>query len=256
MFDTIRYEYDSQDHFAKITLNRPEKRNAVSLEMGRELNEILDNLSQNKELKFLVITGSGNKSFCAGGDLYDFHGAMDEGKAYEQLRRLKTVLYKLASFPLPTICILNGDARGGGCELATACDFRFAEKNTRHGFIQGKLGITPGWGGGVLLYKRILPLLAYQWLLESDMRDAGQLQQMGWIQKLFSEGQGINELVKPFIEKQRAQLHSFKKQYINQYSLDQLADDMDMEVKNCARLWVSDEHKQAVEAFFKRGRKK
>ncbi|SET85718.1 Enoyl-CoA hydratase/carnithine racemase [Salinibacillus kushneri] len=256
MFETILYEYFQDYQFAKITLNRPAKRNAVSLKMGGELYEILEDLSHNPELKFLVLTGAGDRSFCSGGDLHDFHGEMDKKEAYQKLSRMKGVLYKLATLPVPTICLLNGDTRGGGCELATACDFRFAKPDTSHGFIQGKLGITPGWGGGVLLHKRMDSLKAYQWLLNSNMIDAQQLFDWGWIQQFYSDEQALWSIFQPLIEKERIPLTYFKQQYLNQNSFSQIEEKMDKEVERCAHLWVSDEHKKAVEAFFRRTGKK
>src|SRR5690625_5646758 len=86
--------------------------------------------------------------FCAGGDLINFHGELTPDEAFSRLYPMKEVLYDIASFPVPTICLLNGDALGGGCEIATACDFRIAKETTKFGFVQSKLGIVPGWGGG------------------------------------------------------------------------------------------------------------
>ncbi|MRG85507.1 enoyl-CoA hydratase/isomerase family protein [Salinibacillus xinjiangensis] len=250
MYKTILVDHDLKHGFITITLNRPQKRNAVSLELASELNQALDLAQQENGLKFLVITGTGFKAFCSGGDLYDFHGDMDEEESYQVLNRMKEVLFKLATFPLPTICILNGDARGGGCELATACDFRFAKSGTKHGFVQGKLGIIPGWGGGVLLHKKIEHSLAYYWLVTSDIFEVETLQQWGWAQAIYHDEIEVEQLLTPFIQKHPEQLEILKSQHVHQSSYQDLYEEMNQEVRQCARLWPSEEHKKAVKAFF------
>src|SRR5699024_10449836 len=93
--------------------------------------------------------------FCAGGDLNELNDELTEDEAYEDLKLMKDFLYKLATFPLPTIALLHGMALGGSCELANACDFRIAKEKTRFGIVQNNLGILPGWGGGAMLFENI-----------------------------------------------------------------------------------------------------
>src|SRR5699024_4983776 len=167
--EMVIYERHEQG-FGIIRLNRPEKHNAISPAMIDLLKEYIQTAKEDR-IKFLVITGTGDKTFCAGGDLNELHGALSQDEAFALRYPMKEVLYELASFPLPTICLLNGNAFGGGCELATACDFRYAKENTEHGFIQSTLGILPGWGGGTLLYEKVGSNFAYHWLTEGRKYD-------------------------------------------------------------------------------------
>ncbi|MBM7552866.1 enoyl-CoA hydratase/isomerase family protein [Thalassobacillus pellis] len=252
MFHSITYE-EFDPGYAIIKLNRPDKLNAVSKKMAEELRAALRQAKENEKLKCLVITGAGNRAFCAGGDLKDFHGEMDAGEAFQLLYPMKEVLYELASFPMPTIALLNGQARGGGCEIATACDFRIGVEGAEFGFVQGQLGIIPGWGGGALLYEKIRPERAYLWLTEATMYDYKKAYDIGWLHHIItkSELENIESLLQQFLNKSLLQLSHLKQQYEKKLSMLSLSSMMDEEVRVCARLWESEEHKQAVELFLK-----
>nr|WP_245837233.1 enoyl-CoA hydratase/isomerase family protein [Virgibacillus phasianinus] len=248
MFKTIQFDTFSEG-YSIIALNRPEKRNAVSSLMAEELREAIKQ-ARELEIKFLVITGSGDKMFCAGGDLQDLHGELTQIDAFHELYKMKEVLYDIVSFPVPTVCLLNGDAVGGGCEIATACDFRIAREATKFGFVQTKLGITPGWGGGALLYEKVHPSFAYTWLIEAEKYDASFLMDKGWIHRMVSteifEDQGV---LSPYISKSLAQMEILDRQYKQKVGVLGLSALMDDEVRNCAKLWDSEEHVKAVSQF-------
>ncbi|SFD82762.1 Enoyl-CoA hydratase/carnithine racemase [Lentibacillus persicus] len=252
MSELVTYRYDEQG-YGEITLNRPEKMNAISNEMTQSFSEALNKAKQ-QSIKFLIITASGDRMFCAGGDLTDLHGDLDTEEAFSVLYPMKEVLYKIASFPVPVICLLNGDARGGGCEIATACDFRIARSGTRFGFVQTKLGITPGWGGGRLLYEKVASVFAFQWLMEAKIYEAEYLRTKGWVHSIASEDEWKDRgiLLKPYLAKSVEQMKVLKNQYLRQISILPLSAQMDEEVRNCANLWETAEHKEAVKQFFSR----
>ncbi|GGC80529.1 3-hydroxybutyryl-CoA dehydratase [Thalassobacillus devorans] len=252
-YETITYE-NFPSGLAKITLNRPDKMNAVSKQMTAELSEVLKQARDEEELKCLVITGSGDRAFCTGGDLQDLHGDLNAGEAFQVLYPMKEVLYQLASFPVPTVAVLNGQARGGGCEIATACDFRFAIQNASFGFVQGELGITPGWGGGALLYEKIRPEFAFQWLVEAEMYSSERVAEMGWAHRLIEreELENLEQLLSGFLDKSIEQMKVWKRQYDKKLSMIALSPVMDEEVRACAKLWESEEHKEAVNRFMNR----
>ncbi|MFG6115234.1 enoyl-CoA hydratase/isomerase family protein [Halobacillus sp. MO56] len=252
-YETITYEVFPAG-YARITLNRPEKMNAVSKQMTSELSQALTEAKEAEGVKCLVITGSGDRAFCTGGDLKDLHGDMNASEAFQTLYPMKEVVYQLASFPLPTIALLNGQARGGGCEIATACDIRYAVKDASYGFVQGKLGITPGWGGGVLLYEKIRPEYAFQWLIEAEMYDSDRVAAIGWAHRLIEREElgNVEDLLAKFLEKSVEQMRVWKKQYDKKLSMISLSPVMDEEVRTCSRLWESEEHKEAVKRFMTR----
>ncbi|UJL47841.1 enoyl-CoA hydratase/isomerase family protein [Virgibacillus sp. NKC19-16] len=252
MSKTITY-HKSSAGYGEICLNRPEKHNAISEEMVDELKSSLDTAKQDS-ITFLVITGAGEKIFSAGGDLNYLHGNLTSDEAFTHLYPMKEVLYEIVSFPVPTICLLNGDAWGGGCEIATACDIRISRETSRFGFVQTKLGIIPGWGGGVLLYEKVNPSFALQWLMEANAFDASELKERGWLQHIVSAEvwNDRDQLLQPYIQKSYDQMKIVKSQYKKKLSSLGLSSLMNEEVRNCSQLWDSMEHKEAVRQFFAR----
>ncbi|MFQ3545854.1 enoyl-CoA hydratase/isomerase family protein [Halobacillus rhizosphaerae] len=245
-----------EEGYASIMLNRPNKLNSITPQMTEDLHNALEEALKFEELKFLIVTGAGERAFCSGGDLNELHGDLSADDAYQTLHPMKEVLLKLALFPVPTIAILNGIARGGGCEIATACDFRYGLADGEYGFVQANLGICPGWGGGALLYKRILPVHAALWLMQANLHKAEDTLHSGWLHKIItkSEIKGT-EILKDFLNKTPAQLRWFKQQYLSEINAAELNRQMEQEVKQCASLWESEEHKQAVQNFLKTRKK-
>ncbi|WP_100011059.1 enoyl-CoA hydratase/isomerase family protein [Lentibacillus sediminis] len=236
--------------YGEICLNRPAKRHAISAEMTALFKKKLDQARQD-QLKFLVITASGDDLFCAGGDLHYLHGELTAEEALCRLSPMKELLYEIAAFPVPTICLLNGNAFGGGCEIATACDIRIAREKGRFGFIQSTIGIIPGWGGGALLYEKVAPDFAFQWLMEGNVFSAPVLKERGWIHHLAAEEVWANResLLEPYTSKSHKQMKILKAQYKNKLSISRLSSLMNEEVESCASLWDSPEHKEAVRKF-------
>ncbi|MCD5322577.1 MULTISPECIES: enoyl-CoA hydratase/isomerase family protein [Pontibacillus] len=252
MSEYVKWDLYEQG-YGMITLYRPERRNALSFDMIEELQRLIRD-ARNLELKALVITGAGTETFCAGGDLNDFHADLSSQEAFSALYPMKEVLYELSRFPVPTIALLNGHTRGGGCELATACDFRYATEGSTIGFVQGKLGISPGWGGGAMLYQRIHPLKAYEMLVQSRVYSTEEAIQLGWLQGIIHEdtlAEDIDHILQPFLQKNLDQLIHFKQQYVKQQIPLSLSADMDDEVRRCSNLWGNEAHKEAVERFQK-----
>lgn len=247
--DYVTLEW-KKEGFVMITLNRPQKLNAINREMVSELDRVLDRVNNATDLTFVVITGKGDRAFCAGGDLNDFHGELSASEAYALLSSMKNVLFKLATLKVPTVALLNGQARGGGCEIATACDFRYAVDGSSFGFIQGNLGIVPGFGGGALLYERMKRDSAAYWLVTSKVYSAEEAFQLGWLHKIISLDEWSHqELLEEFINKTPAQMRWFKQQYLNSVNLDEWAVRMEEETRICSQLWESEEHKEAVRKF-------
>jgi enoyl-CoA hydratase len=130
---------------ATLTIDRPAARNALALRTMAELDEALDAVER-APARVLVIRGAGDKAFCAGGDLKELEHLRSESDAASMAARMRTVLDRLPQMRIPVIAGLNGDALGGGAELAVACDFRVAAAHARIGFAQIRLGLMPAWG--------------------------------------------------------------------------------------------------------------
>lgn len=238
------------DGILVFTINRPEKRNAVSYEVMDGLEEALKMSSEGSN-KVLVITGAGDRAFCSGGDLSVFHNLKTEKEAYTMLSRMSEILVKLFFHPKPTVALLNGTAVGGGCELASACDYRFASKHVKAGFIQGTLAITTGWGGGTFLSEKLLPENAMKMLMEATLYDAEQLKELGFIQEIIKgeEPEGYKCFLEKILMLEVDVLKAYKSIFIHKWTKSDIKQRVNEEVKNCAVLWEGEAHHQQVSKF-------
>ena len=152
------------DGLLRITINRPEKRNPLSRAVLARLREVFEEQRGNDDLVLALLSGAGDKSFAAGGDLRDLEQVrtLDEARALHDLGN--GALQAIRSFPVPVVAALNGLALGGGAELALACDLRIAAAHARIGFVQGRLNIPTAWGGGSDLAATIGPARALELL--------------------------------------------------------------------------------------------
>lgn len=235
----------------KIT--RPDKRNAVNFKVMEGLEEAIER-TKLADVQALVITGEGEQAFCSGGDLSVFHALRTEEEAHEMLSRMGEILYNLAVLPKPTVALINGTAVGGGCEIATACDFRIAKIGAKLGFIQGSLAITTGWGGGTLLFERIDAAHALKLLTEASIYRAEQLDHIGMISQVVDEVDIT--VAERFLEEERSiqseVLSAYKQIQIRKWQASGLYERMMQEVRQCAVLWAREEHHQAVDVFLNR----
>lgn len=142
-------ELTKQDEFALLRLNRPTALNALSFQILRDIEAALDQVatwSLAREARALLVTGAGEKAFCAGADIKEFQGrSLLERKRGAELGQ--RTFAKLDRLPIPSVAIINGYAFGGGLELALACTFRVATRNAKLGLPEIKLGVIPGYGG-------------------------------------------------------------------------------------------------------------
>ena len=146
MFDQMRHiRFLEKGGVATLTIDRPEARNALATQTMRELAQALDVVVQSDN-RVLVIRGAGDQAFCAGGDLKELETMRSKAEAVEMALTMRSTLDRIPALPIPVIAALNGDALGGGAELAVACDFRIAAKRARIGFTQIRLGLVPAWG--------------------------------------------------------------------------------------------------------------
>jgi enoyl-CoA hydratase len=137
-----------RDHFiATITLNRPEKLHALTLEMLRSLDEIVTNLDQSVEIRVVLLTGAGTKAFCVGADIHAWTALHPLDMWRRWVRDGQRIFNQIAQLRQPVIAVLNGYTLGGGLELALAADIRLAADHIQLGQPEVKLATVPGWGG-------------------------------------------------------------------------------------------------------------
>jgi len=184
------------DNVYILSLNRPDALNALNTKMGVELIECFKYLETQKELRVLIFTGSGEKSFCVGGDLKERKGMTQEAwkhqhdifeDAYESIR----------TFPFPVIAAVNGFAMGGGMEMALSCDLCYVAEHAKMGLPEVKLGIIPGAGGTQLLPRTIPIKLAKELLYSGRSMTATEARETGLANGIFSS----EELLSGTLEK-------------------------------------------------------
>jgi enoyl-CoA hydratase/carnithine racemase len=153
-YETLKTEI-AAPHVLLVTLNRPEVANALNTQMGRDLLDLWTGLvAEPGDLRSVVLTGSGNRAFCAGGDLKERQG-MTPAQWEAQHEIFERQYWALLDCPLPVIAALNGHAYAGGLEMALACDFAYAVKTARFALTEVTLGIMPGAGGTQLLPRAV-----------------------------------------------------------------------------------------------------
>ncbi|RYY90473.1 MAG: enoyl-CoA hydratase [Chitinophagaceae bacterium] len=169
-----------------VTINRPEKLNALNRDVIAELGAVLSEVETNGEIRSVILTGAGPKSFVAGADITEFVGlSKDEGEALAR-RGQDTVFSRIERSSKPIVAAVNGFALGGGCELAMSCHFRLASDNAKFGQPEVNLGLIPGYGGTQRLVQLVGKGRALELLLSGNMIDAATAQQWGLVNHVTS----------------------------------------------------------------------
>ena len=251
------YEIIDRQGVVTFTIKREAKRNAINNNVMNGLREAIDYVTANEQSKVFIVTGSGDRSFCSGGDLSEFHRLKTEVEAYEMLSKMGAILYDLATLDIPTIALVNGTAVGGGCEIATACDFRLVSAHAKAGFIQGTLAITSGWGGGTYLFERGLKYDdALKMLIDAKPLDATQLLKNGWASYVY-EGDKWQSLI-DYIQNLsliHTDVHkAYKKMLLRKWEETNLYDRVFAEIRTCANLWEREAHHEAVASFLNKSK--
>ena len=168
---------------ALVTLNRPEAANAMSKALLDELQSTVSEINSNKQITCVVITGSGDKAFCAGADLKERRG-MDNDQVIDAVRYIGKSVSAVESIKVPVIAALNGVAFGGGLELALACDIRIAADTAKMGLTETSLAIIPGAGGTQRLPRLIGIGRAKQLIFSAKAITAGEALSIGLVEEV------------------------------------------------------------------------
>lgn len=162
----------NSDGVAVITLNRPHVHNSFNTQMADEMIAHVASLRDRKDVGAVVVTGAGEKAFCAGADIAEF-GALSTGDHFHTfISKLSVAVEAISALPQPVIAAVEGIAFGGGCELALACDFRTASERTKFGLPEVKLGLLPGLGGTQRAIRLLPRSVALKLLVTGDSLDA------------------------------------------------------------------------------------
>jgi len=173
-------------HLAILSLNRPEKLNAISKKLLSEFHRDLKSVETNPSIRCLIITGTGEKSFCVGADLEERRG-MSEQEVLHFLENFRDTLDLLESLPCPTLAAINGFAFGGGLEIALACDIRLMKESSQIGLTETKLGIIPGAGGTQRLTRLIGKSKAMSLIFRGKKINSTEALKLGVVEEVYSD---------------------------------------------------------------------
>lgn len=179
--------YTKAEGIATITLNRPDRLNAIVPRMMYEMAEALEDAQNDDEVRVVVITGAG-RGFCAGADVKEM-ASETSGERVEELRSVHRMALTLRRCDKPIIAAVNGAAVGAGCDIAMQCDIRIASENARFGEVYVRLGLAPGNGGTYLLPQLVGLEKACELLFTGDIIDAREAERIGLVSRMVPAGE-------------------------------------------------------------------
>jgi len=184
-------QFEPRGDIGIVRINRPEALNAMNADVISELSKAIDIIGADDSIKVVIITGAGERSFCAGADI-SYMVNIEPMQAERYATSAQGVINKIERLEKPVIAAVNGFALGGGCELAMACDMRIASSNAKIGQPEVTIGIPPGWGGTQRLMRLIGPAKAKEMIFTGKMIAADEAQQIGLVNKVVSVGADDN----------------------------------------------------------------
>jgi len=183
------------DGICTVKINRPDKLNAMNMDVAKELVNIFENLGKDDTVKVIILTGEGDKAFSAGADIeYMSKISPDESEEYAKLGQLVTATVE--NVKQPTIAAVNGFALGGGCELAMSCDIRIAANTAKMGQPEVTIGIPPGWGGTQRLMRIVGIAKAKEMVYTGKMIKAEEAKEIGLVNQVVELSTLMDETMK------------------------------------------------------------
>ena len=187
-FETLALD-EPAEHILRVALNRPQSANAFNTVMAVELYTLFESLAVDVDTyRCLILTGSGTRAFCAGGDLKERHGMTEAAWATQHLH-YERMSRSLLACPVPVIAAVNGAAFGGGCELVAACDFAYSAASARFALTETSLGIMPGAGGTQTLSRAVGERRAKELVLTARVFDSAEAESWGLINQVVADNE-------------------------------------------------------------------
>jgi enoyl-CoA hydratase len=235
---------------AVLTVNRPAALNAFDVDTLTELRDHLHELAEDPEARVVVVTGAGERAFAAGADIKYMSGLdVDRAKEWGQLGH--EVGHLLETMPKPTIAAINGFALGGGCEVALACDFRYASSNAKLGQPEVNLGIIPGWGGTQRLARAVGIGFAKELILTGRVIDADEALRIELVNAVYEPGELMQktlEVAQGLASKAPLALAAAK-EAVNRSLAGDHGDNLEREADYFGELFSSEDAKEGLTAF-------
>lgn len=243
---------------AWITINRPRKHNALARPVLAQLRDAVTALGRQPATRLIVLTGAGDRFFAAGGDLVDLASVRDEAATLAMIEEACGALDAIRHCPVPVVAYLNGDAIGGGAELAVACDLRLQGAHARIGFIQAKLAITSAWGGGPDLFQLVGRARAVRMMSRCELVDAPTALDWGLADAVIADGpqgQDIAAFLKPMLHCTPQVLRGIKAQAVAHRKALGWTAHRAVEMDHSVRTWLHDDHWAASEKLLSKAPK-
>lgn len=255
MYESIRIEKEGSVH--TIVLNRPEAMNALNDAMRKEIRLALEDMNRDEEVRVVIITGQGDKAFCAGGDVHGQAKGFDAISGRARLRDLHRLLVVMTEMEKPIIAAVNGVAVGAGCNLALACDLIIAADQARFSEIFINLGFVSDFGGMYFLPKLVGLPQAKEMIFTGRMVDAQEAKEMGLINRIVTQAE-LSSVVMDLaqgIAKRSPLAIGLGKTILNRSMSSDLTTILDMEAYAQGICFQSDEHKRLLHDFINRKKK-
>ena len=235
-----------------ITINRPDKLNALNKDVFTDLDTAADFIKSNPEIRSAIITGAGPKAFVAGADITEF-GGLDKSAAMALAKRGQDIFLKIENSPKPIIAAVNGFALGGGCELAMACHFRIASDNAKFGQPEVNLGLIPGYGGTQRLTQLIGKGRAIELLISAAMIDAATALQYGLVNYVVPQAELLDK-AKAILQviNSKAPVAVAKCIEVANTVFDETKDGYDEEIRSFGDCFATDDMKEGTTAFLEK----
>jgi enoyl-CoA hydratase len=244
---------ESKGPLTILTINRPDKLNALNAKTLDELQEVFTKIKNDARVKAIILTGSGEKAFVAGADIAELNKLdMISGKTFAE--KGQSVFNLIENLDKPVIAAVNGFALGGGCELALACHIRIASENAKFGQPEVNLGIIPGYGGTQRLARLINTGRAMEYILTGDMINAQEAHRIGLINHVFSQTELLakaEEMASKIISKARQAVRFAVKAVNTTHDISQ-RDGLNYEASLFALCCGTEDFKEGTSAFLEK----
>ncbi len=248
--------YEVENKIATITINRPEKYNALNIAVVKRLRELMKQAEEDSNVRVVVLTGTGEKAFAAGADITEFKDK--NSQTVRSLAENGQMLCKyIEGMSKPVIAAVNGFALGGGCEVAMACDIRYASANARFGQPEINLGIIPGFGGTVRLPRLVGLGVAKELCFTGDQIKADEALRIGLVNRVFDDvtalREGVQKLAEKLAEKPGVAIKLAKQSLNNAWTMT-LADNLAFEVDVFCQTFDTEDKNIGVKAFLSKSK--
>lgn len=241
-----------ENNVLTITINRPEKLNALNRDVFTDLENVTNEIEKNVDVRSAIITGAGPKAFVAGADITEFSG-LNKEQAIALAKRGQDIFSKIEGCRKPIVAAVNGFALGGGCELTMACHFRIASENAKFGQPEVNLGLIPGYGGTQRLVQLIGKGRAIELLISGNMIDANTAWQYGLVnyvvkqEELLPKARSVLETINTKAPLAIAACINAANAVFNE-----TVNGFDLEIKEFGNCFVTEDMKEGTTAFLEK----